>query len=560
VTNTGETNRDVLDIKENRIPSTTPPVSSFNYGVNNIGQRTGVQTSGLAFDTSPADWVWGYDALGQVTSADSPTNTHDRAYEYDAIGNRKRSADGALVTTGAATVYDANNLNQYSEIQNQQSSIVNPVHDADGNATSYPLPPAPTGSGVAPTTNATLAYDGENRLVSVTTPDPVGAGGATTVSYVYDPQSRRVARTESPLPLGEGQGEGAQHTLHLYDGWNCLAEYVLHTSSFNLHTSHTWGLDLSGSLQGAGGVGGLLSVTKHQEQSITHFPTFDGNGNISEYLDTTGNWVAHFEYDPFGRAIVASGDHAGDFSYRFSTKPVDPATGLCYYGYRWYDPETGRWQSRDPIEEEGGVNLYGFVLNTGVNFIDHLGLELKKRPCMNEISKSYPSYEQYDQSNYVFIYAGGAVEDYNDKRGGKLHSCALRVCQGLNGTEDFKIDATGFGMNFLKDKNGNLNLVMAVELYLYLKKRWGEPDFTSQGATGTAPGQFVDWRDSVKDKCAIAVYWDGANPGHVGLINQGVLGDKYQKYTRKVAIWFVPCQCEEKLCVVCKPCEKKEGE
>ena len=46
---------------------------------------------------------------------------------------------------------------------------------------------------------------------------------------------------------------------------------------------------------------------------------------------------------------------------------------MAYYGYRYYDPQTGRWPSRDPIEEEGGLNLYGFVGNDGVNGIDFLG-------------------------------------------------------------------------------------------------------------------------------------------------------------------------------------------
>ncbi|TAF27731.1 MAG: hypothetical protein EAZ65_00005, partial [Verrucomicrobia bacterium] len=46
---------------------------------------------------------------------------------------------------------------------------------------------------------------------------------------------------------------------------------------------------------------------------------------------------------------------------------------VAYYGYRYYDPTTGRWPSRDPIWEEGGVNLYGFVGNDGVNKMDHLG-------------------------------------------------------------------------------------------------------------------------------------------------------------------------------------------
>jgi hypothetical protein len=47
--------------------------------------------------------------------------------------------------------------------------------------------------------------------------------------------------------------------------------------------------------------------------------------------------------------------------------------GVTYYSYRWYDPFTGRWPSKDPIEEDGGINLYGFTVNDGVNWIDILG-------------------------------------------------------------------------------------------------------------------------------------------------------------------------------------------
>jgi hypothetical protein len=54
---------------------------------------------------------------------------------------------------------------------------------------------------------------------------------------------------------------------------------------------------------------------------------------------------------------------------------LDQATGLYYYGYRYYDPKTGKWPSRDPIEEEGGLNLYGFVGNDGLGKIDVLGKE-----------------------------------------------------------------------------------------------------------------------------------------------------------------------------------------
>jgi RHS repeat-associated protein len=68
-------------------------------------------------------------------------------------------------------------------------------------------------------------------------------------------------------------------------------------------------------------------------------------------------------------------DTTNQFAYRFSSKPVDVATGLYYYGYRSYDPITGRWPSRDPMVEEGGVNLYGFIYNNPSSWIDRLGLE-----------------------------------------------------------------------------------------------------------------------------------------------------------------------------------------
>jgi RHS repeat-associated protein len=53
--------------------------------------------------------------------------------------------------------------------------------------------------------------------------------------------------------------------------------------------------------------------------------------------------------------------------------PKPKTMGVTHYGYRYYDPNTGRWPSRDPIEEEGGINLYGFVENNGLNKWDYLG-------------------------------------------------------------------------------------------------------------------------------------------------------------------------------------------
>jgi integrase/recombinase XerD len=65
--------------------------------------------------------------------------------------------------------------------------------------------------------------------------------------------------------------------------------------------------------------------------------------------------------------------------------PMAKTAGVAYYGYRYYDPVTGRWPSRDPIEEEGGINLYGFVGNDVVNNWDYLGFEAGKREIIAQL-------------------------------------------------------------------------------------------------------------------------------------------------------------------------------
>ena len=93
------------------------------------------------------------------------------------------------------------------------------------------------------------------------------------------------------------------------------------------------------------------------------------------YADENGGYAALYDYDAFGNEIASSGPLAAFFRHRFSTKLLDPDTGLYYYGYRWYSPELGRWISRDPIEEEGGVNLYGFCRNGTYFGIDPIGMK-----------------------------------------------------------------------------------------------------------------------------------------------------------------------------------------
>ena len=175
-------------------------------------------------------------------------------------------------------------------------------------------------------------------------------------------------------------GSGAR-TYFFYDGWNLLAEYTgdIHTTGtaplVTLQRSYAWGTDLSGTAQGAGGVGGLLAAQIHTPPNAgVYYPTYDGNGNVSEYLNSTGGVAAHYEYGPFGEPLTTPAGLAAEMPFRFSTKYQDAETGLLYYGYRYYDPITGRWLSRDPIGENGGLNLYEFVANKPTIAVDRLGL------------------------------------------------------------------------------------------------------------------------------------------------------------------------------------------
>jgi RHS repeat-associated protein len=132
-----------------------------------------------------------------------------------------------------------------------------------------------------------------------------------------------------------------------------------------------WGADLSGTAQGAGGVGGLL--LRESSANGASYYHYDGNGNVTALTSTTGTVQAAYTYGPFGETLRAAGPLAQANPWRFSTKYQDDETGLLYYGYRFYNPTDGRWPSRDPIEEDGGVNLYALVSNYPIGRIDVLG-------------------------------------------------------------------------------------------------------------------------------------------------------------------------------------------
>ena len=82
-------------------------------------------------------------------------------------------------------------------------------------------------------------------------------------------------------------------------------------------------------------------------------------------LNSAQQVVAAYRYDLFGNLLAQRGTFTQPF--RFMTKRTDTGAGLVSFGYRFYAPELVRWTSRDPLGEDGGVNLYAYVGNNPVN-------------------------------------------------------------------------------------------------------------------------------------------------------------------------------------------------
>jgi RHS repeat-associated protein len=104
----------------------------------------------------------------------------------------------------------------------------------------------------------------------------------------------------------------------------------------------------------------------------------DGNGNVTCLVDNNQAIVASYKYDPYGRTISSSGSLAAANIYRFSSKELHAKSGMYYYLYRFYDPNTQRWLNRDPIGEwePGGINLYNYVANAPIANVDKDGLRI----------------------------------------------------------------------------------------------------------------------------------------------------------------------------------------
>jgi RHS repeat-associated protein len=339
----------VYDNIGNRV-STSHNSQSATYTVNNLNQYTNRTVPGY-FD------VQGYSSAGTVTvnnNGNPPTDTAARSgqYFFDAypLTNTTAAVKATLnITAGGSPV----TLSAFLAPSNFTNT-----YDADGNLTDDG--------------RWSYHYNIKNELTSIQTSAPAVAAGVPNVAYFYyyDYLGRRIIKSYYTLVSGNLTIQSQER--YIYNGWNLVA--VLDVFN-NVSKSYIWGLDLSGTMGGAGGVGGLLLVA---DSGQLYFPAYDAMGNVCGMIKySDGSMAAAYEYDAFGKVLRESGAYAASNPFQYSTKFTDVETGLVYYGLRYYSPSLGRFINRDPIEESGGLNLYGFCANNGVNRWDLLGLTLK---------------------------------------------------------------------------------------------------------------------------------------------------------------------------------------
>jgi len=392
--------------------------SDYGYTRNSVGQITGISLKDGSSQSV------GYYASGEVASvrqrhlAANPALREGttRSYAYDGIGNRLTAAKGGDASGNnlAVTSYTPDSLNRYTGITNPGVVGVSGLADASAAVTVNGAAASRQGdrfhkeitadnsagpvslevevesgsessSGrllILPATQSPgydadgnllsdgvhqFTWDAENRLIRIEVTAAAVTAGVPyrRVENAFDHGSRRIRRAM----YDSVSGLEVEDTRYLWAGWRCLVELAADST---VSRKLVWGMGRSGAIDLGDGNDALLWM--HATAAGSHFCHYDGNGNITGLSDAVGQRTAEYGYDAFGVLAGIRGPYAESNPYRFSAKPFEDVGDLYYYGHRFYHPVVGRWIGRDPIEERGGVNLYGFIHNDSMNGIDIVGL------------------------------------------------------------------------------------------------------------------------------------------------------------------------------------------
>ena len=287
--------------------------SSFEYAYDTLGRR-------ISTTTLDGTTTYGYDGIGQLTSVTLP-NGRTIEYTYDRAGNRISVQDSESLTD-----YRTNNLNQYTSIGNSTFA-----YDADGNLISKIENGIPS----------SFAYDVENRLIAVATPNG-------TWGYEYNALGNRIASILD--------GERTEYLLDPAGVVDVVGEY---DNSGNLLANYVYGL-------------GLVGRSDHT--NTAYYYDSDIIGSIVGLTGATGSYLNRYEYLPFGEDLAKVETISNPFEYVGQWGVMDEGNGLDFMRERFYNPNQGRFLSTDPLGFNGGLNLYQYVFNDPLTNIDIDGL------------------------------------------------------------------------------------------------------------------------------------------------------------------------------------------
>ncbi len=264
-----------------------------------------------------------YDDFGRlltVTEDGIPTEE----YEYDNNGNRIYEINTHLGITGRTLTY----------------SIEDYLITTD--TATYEFDPDDRLSKVTEGSDITdYVYSSTGELVSVTLPD------GTEITYVHDPLGRRIAKKNNGTIVEKYLWSGQTTLLAVFDGNDNLLQRFEY---------------------GDGRMPCAMTANGN-----TYYLAYDQVGTLRLVTDTAGVAIKQIDYDSFGNIIVDT-NPSFTIPFGFAGGLHDRDTDLVRFGYRDYMPKTGKWTAKDPIGFAGGdSNLYGYVLNDPVNFIDPTG-------------------------------------------------------------------------------------------------------------------------------------------------------------------------------------------
>jgi RHS repeat-associated protein len=190
------------------------------------------------------------------------------------------------------------------------------------------------------------SYDQDNQLTDI---DGYAADGTHFVySYAYDPFGRRISATEDGVTR-----------YFAYNGLDFIAEL---DSNANVKKWY---------LRGSGLGGGIGDIIAEVRPTTTNYFCYNHRGDVVALVSKSGVLTARYEYTAFGAPVTRNLSPVTR-SLAFSSKEYDAKSGLSYYGYRYYDAESGRWMTKEPTGKDG-PNLYTFLSNP-LSLLDYRGL------------------------------------------------------------------------------------------------------------------------------------------------------------------------------------------